>query len=240
VGSRRSIVVVDGFYVNPLAVRDYALRQSYYTPYEDQDEVEAGRVPATWWATHFRRADDCVFKSSRRLIHALERAVGEPVDLEHWRAPFPVDARSKPVLTQDGTLQTCLWNCCFHVKPDNGQRLGDGVHNHVTDQWNGVGSEGWAGIIYLSPDAPVQGGLHLWRNVNLDNQFDWMTHAENWELIDSLGNVFNRLLLVRGDVPHSGAGGWGTRLEEGRLYQTFFFRTEPAELDPVSIPSVDD
>jgi hypothetical protein len=225
---RRSIIVVDDFYERPCAVRRYALRQPFYPPYEDETEVRAGRARATWWATRFRAAADCPVKGSPQLIRALEEATGEPMDRSHWTAPYTVDERSKPVPPPAGQLTSCLWNCTFHVKPDNGQPLGGGVHNHVTDQWNGVGPQGWAGIVYLSPDAPVHGGLHLWRNRNPENRFDWMTPAENWELIDSFGNIFNRLLLVRGDVPHSGAAGWGTRLEEGRLYQTFFFRTTPS------------
>jgi len=234
--SRRSIVVVDEFYGDPDAVRSYALRQSYYTPYEDQDDVDAGRARATWWATRFRDADHCPFKSSADVIRALEAAVGEPIDLDHWRAPVAVDAHSKPT-GPNGGQQSCLWNCCFHVKPDNRQRLGDGVHNHVVDSWNPVGAEGWAGIIYLTPSAPLEGGLHLWRNRDQRKQFDWMTPASHWEQVDSFGNVFNRLILVRGDVPHSGAAGWGERLDEGRLYQTFFFRTRPAAPSwPVAMP----
>ena len=225
VSCRRSIVVIENFYADAHAIRAYALRQHFYTPYQDEQDVDSGRVRATWWASAFREADECPFKSSQRLIEALERAVGEPIDLEHWRASFPLDGNSKPTRRAVTVGQTCVWNCCFHVKPDNGQRLGDGVHNHVTDSWNSVGGQGWAGIIYLSPVAPLEGGLHLWRNVEAERNFDWMTPAEDWELVDSFGNVFNRLVLVRGDVPHSGAAGWGNRLDEGRMYQTFFFRT---------------
>ncbi len=237
--SRRSIVVVDNFYTDPVAVRDYALRQAFYPPYEDEKEIEAGTATATWWASRFRAADECPFKSSGLLIDTLEHAVGEHVDQEHWRATFEVDSRSKPLPPRGDGPRTCLWNCCFHVKPDNGQRLGDGVHNHVTDEWNGVGPDGWAGLIYLNPDAPVNGGLYLWRNVKPENQFDWMSPRENWQLIDAFGNLFNRLILVRGDVPHSGAGGWGTKLAEGRLYQTFFFRTTPAHQPSFVLPADD-
>jgi hypothetical protein len=136
-------------------------------------------------------------------------------------------------------LRTCLWNCCFHVKPDNRQKLGDGVHNHVTDTWNSVGPDGWAGILYLSPSAPVEGGLHLWRNIDSSRQFDWMTPSHNWELVDTFGNLFNRLTLVRGDIPHSGSRGWGDHIEEGRMYQTFFFRTTQKRIHwPVSLPGI--
>ena len=54
-----------------------------------------------------------------------------------------------------------------------------------------------------------------------------MTGAENWRLTDTFANQFNRLTLVRGDHPHSGAGGWGHSVETGRMYQTFFFKTRP-------------
>lgn len=237
--ARRSIIAIEGFYRDPLAVRAYALGRRYYTPYEDPVAVASGRRAATWWASAYAEPDACPFKSSRPLIEALERAVGAPVDLDHWRAPFPVDADSRPLDPGRGR-RSCLWNCCFHVKPDNGQQLGHGVHNHVTDAWNSVGEDGWAGIIYLAPDAPVTGGLHLWRNVDPARRFDWMTPPEDWELVDSFGNVFNRLLLVRGDIPHSGAGGWGERLEDGRMYQTFFFRTLPEEgIRPVSVPAAE-
>lgn len=237
--SRHSIVVIEGFYRDANAVRDYALGQPYYTPYEEEAAVQAGKVRPTWWATRFKPVDSCPFKSCTGLIEALEQAVGETIDLEHWQAPFPVDAASKPLRDPGNGRRSCLWNCCFHVKPENGQRLGDGVHNHVTDGWNSVGADGWAGLIYLTPAAPLQGGLHLWRNREPTKNYDWMTPAANWELIDSFGNLFNRLVLVRGDVPHSGAAGWGNRLENGRMYQTFFFRTAPRRsLWPVSLPEI--
>ncbi|HEV2837127.1 MAG TPA: hypothetical protein VGW58_17545 [Pyrinomonadaceae bacterium] len=237
--SRRSIIIIEGFYKDPLAIRDYALRQRYYTPYEDEDAVRTGKVRATWWATRFRSADECPFKSSEALVKMLENAVGETIDSEHWRASYPVDAASKPIAGALRSARTCLWNCCFHVKPDNGQRLGDGVHNHVTDSWNRVGPEGWAGLIYLNPVAPLEGGLHLWRNVDPTQNFDWMSPSKNWESIDSFANLFNRLILVRGDIPHSGARGWGDSIQTGRMYQTFFFRTLPRRtIWPVSLPEV--
>jgi hypothetical protein len=237
--ARRSIVVIERFYRNPDAVREHALRQRFYLPYESERAVRAGRQRATWWASRFRDADDCPFKSSPTLVASLEQAVGESIDTAHWRGTFPLESDFKPPRYLVDEPPTCLWNCCFHVKPDNGQQLGGGVHNHVTDSWNAVGPEGWAGIIYLSRGAPLEGGLHLWRNKDLARQFDWMTPAENWELVDSLGNVFNRLLLVRGDIPHSGARGWGDRLDNGRMYQTFFFKTKPRKRAwPIDLPEI--
>jgi hypothetical protein len=230
---RTDIIIVDDFYTDPDAVRRYALEQSYYYPYESDDDVRSGRRRPTWMASRFKAPEDCPFKSSQELIRTLETLVGEKIDLDHWNAGFPVAPDGKPSpRAADHPDRGCLWNCCFHSKPDNGQKLGGGVHNHVTDVWNGVTEDGWAGIVYLSPDAPLDGGLHLWRNRDQERRFDWMTPAENWELIDRLGNVPNRLLLARGDLPHSGAGGWGDSVETGRLYQTFFFRTQSSGRTP--------
>jgi hypothetical protein len=106
------------------------------------------------------------------------------------------------------------------------------VHNHVTDIWNSVGEDGWAGIVYLDPNAPIPGGLRFWRNRDPARNYDWMTPPENWEQIDELGNVFNRLILARGGLPHSGAAGWGSSLEDGRLFQTFFFKIRDSATFP--------
>jgi hypothetical protein len=238
--ARRTIIVIEDFYRDPLGVRRYALGQEYYLPFERDADVRAGHRRPTWWASRFRPAEECPFKSSEALITALEAAVGERIDRDHWRASFPVGPDSRPILTSGAPAPTCLWNCSFHVKPDTGQQLGQGVHNHVRDGWNSAGRDGWAGIVYLSPQAPDDGGLHLWRNIDPANEFDHMTPAENWRLTDSFSNQFNRLALVRGDIPHSGADGWGENIENGRMYQTFFFRTLPSAPWPgVPLPEAD-
>lgn len=234
---RSDVIIVDGFYANPWAVRDYALKLEYYYPYEPDDSVTSGQRPATWMASRFRPATECPFKSSPQLIKALEELTGELIDRQHWKGSFPTDEEGKAALWhKEDAERGCLWNCCFHCKPVNGQQLGDGVHNHVTDTWNGVGIDGWAGLLYLNQDAPLEGGLKLWRNVDPDHNFDWMTPRDNWQLVDDIGNVPNRLVLARGNLPHSGAAGWGDTLDSGRLYQTFFFRTRtPARRPPVWI-----
>jgi hypothetical protein len=41
-----------------------------------------------------------------------------------------------------------------------------------------------------------------------------------------VGNVYNRLVLYRGDLFHSSLDYFGEGLNDGRLFQTFFFNTE--------------
>ncbi len=237
---RTDIIVVDNFYLDPGAVREYALKQlehDFYYPYQRRADVESGRTRCTWVATRFKAPDDCPFKSSTELVAALSHITGEEVDIDHWNGDFLVDEEGRPApghakLADRG----CIWNCSFHWKPDIGQRLGDGVHNHVTDTWNTVGTDGWAGLLYLAEDAPLRGGLRLWSNREESRRFDWMSPRENWTLIDDIGNVPNRLILARGDLPHSGASGWGDSPETGRLYQTFFFRTRSPKIsEPIVV-----
>lgn len=228
---RKTMVISENFYHDLGAVRSYALHAEWYAPYEDGD-----RQPS-WRSTRFRAAAECPFKSSSRLIEMLERLTGDRIDLDDWKANFPTRPDGRADLTDQPHPPGTLWNCSFHFKPSwNRQQLGEGVHNHVTDDWNGVGEDGWAGLIYLDPKAPLDGGLKLWRNVDPAHNLDWMTPAENWELVDDLANVANRLVLHRGNLPHSGTAGWGESPAEGRLFQTFFFKIRqvihPASVDP--------
>ena len=220
---RKSLVVVDDFYADLDAVREHAFARRWYAPY-----VETGPRPL-WLATRHTAPEDCPFKSSAALVERLEELTGDLVDLDDWKAVYPTDGNGRAVVPRAGRPAGTLWNCAFHFKPEwNHQRLGEGVHNHVTDDWNGVGQDGWVGLVYLDPRAPLEGGLKTFRNVDPAHDLDWMTPAENWELVDSLGNVPNRLILHRGDRPHSGSAGWGRVMQEGRLYQTFFFKVLPA------------
>jgi hypothetical protein len=93
----------------------------------------------------------------------------------------------------------------------------------------------WAGIVYLTPDAPLEAGTGIYRHKNSrifahnPGQYDYnneRTAPEDWELVAFAGNVFNRLVLYRGNYYHKSAvAGFGDSLHNGRLFQTFFFDT---------------
>jgi hypothetical protein len=102
----------------------------------------------------------------------------------------------------------------------------------------------WAGIVYLTPDAPLSGGTGLFRHKKTqlssvprlnDNTIDDSLLSEiyvdsqditKWELTDRLANKYNRLVLYRGDLFHMSLDYFGTDMYDGRLFQTFFFSTE--------------
>ncbi len=90
---------------------------------------------------------------------------------------------------------------------------------------------GWAGVLYLTPDAPLSGGTALYRHKASGDRFKVGEDHESydytkWEQVDRVGNVFNRLVLYRGDMFHASLDYFGSTYEDARLIQTFFFTTE--------------
>ena len=102
----------------------------------------------------------------------------------------------------------------------------------------------WAGVCYLTPNAPLSAGTGLFRHKdtgltmapkNKDGSYNDELLSEiyneaqdmtKWELVDNLANVYNRLVLYRGDHFHMSMDYFGQDLYDGRLFQTFFFNTE--------------
>jgi len=102
----------------------------------------------------------------------------------------------------------------------------------------------WAAVCYLTPDAPLSGGTGLFKHKPTgltmapkleDCSYDDELLSEiykdsqdmtKWELVDRIGNVYNRLIMYRGDHFHMSLDYFGQDLYDGRLFQTFFFDTE--------------
>jgi hypothetical protein len=88
------------------------------------------------------------------------------------------------------------------------------LENH--ESWVHLDEAEWAGVLYLTPDAPAESGTALFTKVE-----------EEYFLNTVLGNVYNRMVLYRGDhFPHrSMISGFGDSIETGRLTQVLFFNT---------------
>jgi len=99
----------------------------------------------------------------------------------------------------------------------------------------------WGGMLYLTPGAPFQYGTTLyaqrytkarsyrqtgwnasWEGIPGDPHLD----GSDFEPVDVLGNVYNRLVIFDAACIHSSSGYFGTVKENCRLWQMFFFDTE--------------
>jgi hypothetical protein len=93
-------------------------------------------------------------------------------------------------------------------------------------------TQDYAGAVYLTPDADSM-GTSFWRDKKYGNrrppsneahcnevysEYN-LTHPDNWELVDKVGAVYNRLVLWDAKLIHS-ASQYG---DKERLVQLFFF-----------------
>lgn len=96
----------------------------------------------------------------------------------------------------------------------------------------------WAGMIYLTPDAPLQSGTKMIRHKELKIHhnsiegimgcFNQRTFVDKtpYETVDDFSNVFNRMVIFHGGHLHAASGYFGDKLENCRLWHMFFFDTE--------------
>ena len=92
----------------------------------------------------------------------------------------------------------------------------------------------YAGILFLTPDAPPQSGTTFYRSKYTKNmKTNDMNHditfkngyldSTCFEVVDVVGNIYNRLVLFDAHLIHSASTYFGNNLDNGRLFQLFFF-----------------
>jgi hypothetical protein len=95
----------------------------------------------------------------------------------------------------------------------------------------------YAGIIYLTPDAPPNCGTTFYRSKNTknsklgDNDFHLVFgsgfyDSTQFDVVDQVGNKYNRLVLFDAQMIHAASCYFGNEKENSRLFQMFFFDLE--------------
>ena len=197
-----NVIIIDNFYQDPDEVREFALSQEFGV---------RGNYPGN-------RTESFLNDELKHYINSII----EPHDgkITYWGANDGQD----------------MYTGAFQITTSADRTW---IHSDSTT--------GWAGVCYLSPNAPHTGGTGLFRHketgvyreprdVNgerasfneeplslMENDYQDYT---KWELVDTVGNVYNRLVLYRGDIFHASLDYFGHDNESGRLFQTFFFSTE--------------
>ena len=126
-------------------------------------------------------------------------------------------------------------------KDDN--NIYNGAFQYTTSRdrsWIHVdGFNNWAGVLYMTPDAPVSAGTGFYKYKDgttyeadlkiMDNKSEIDAFCQDltrWEQVDKVGNLFNRLILFNSKRYHMSLDYFGNSKENGRLFQVFFFSTE--------------
>jgi hypothetical protein len=181
--SQKSIWVVDNFYANPHAVREFALQQQY----EDQSDWYKGR-----------RTFQQFFVPGTK--EAFEKIMD--IKIREWETHGMC-----------GRFQYCT-------------AQDDLVYHHD--------SQTWAAMIYLTPNAPYCAGTSLYAakngarrtsdiNFNDDVFAGGFYDQTKFDLVDSVGNIFNRLFIFDAQNIHAASQYFGQTKEDSRLFHIFFF-----------------
>ena len=123
-----------------------------------------------------------------------------------------------------------------------------GAFQYTTeDHHSWIHSDGgvqWAGVLYLTPNAPLSAGTGFYRHkktkidrfihltetpTEKDLNNPYLTDYKDitkWELTDEVSNKFNRLILYDATLFHKSMDYFGKSLYDGRLFQVFFFNTK--------------
>lgn len=176
------LMIIDNFYGNPIAVREYALKQEF---------TVKGNFPGS--------------RTKPYLPNDVKNAIS------YW-------------MSQQGKItewfESSGYTGSFQIATASDRTW---IHS---DHYNM-----WAGVCYLTPDAPASSGTGIYRYRSTGEMYKSLNDYEGydytkWELFDKIGNKFNRLILYRGDLFHASLDYFGDNLQNARLFQTFFFNTE--------------
>ena len=195
--ANKRIWVVDDFYEDPLAVRKHALSQTYY----DDPGYLGKRTRKQWFFDG--------------MLEKFEETLGKKITKwEHYG--------------MNGRFQSNI--------------AGTKLVYHCDEQ-------SYAAAIYLTPYAPYWTGTSFWaykhynpgelgsahsirHNSHPDLNYAFPVGKQTfvdrspYDLVDVVGNVFNRLVIWDAGMIHSASEYCGWDLESSRLFQIFFFDAE--------------
>lgn len=104
---------------------------------------------------------------------------------------------------------------------------------HEDNNWIHHDTKDLAGVLYLTPNAPLEYGTSIFRHKHTNIMYGLNQTNENirnedeWEETINISNVYNRLILYNGMLYHrSNNFGFGNSLENSRLTQVFFMDLE--------------
>jgi len=125
----------------------------------------------------------------------------------------------------------------------NDSSIYNGAFQYVTSRdhsWVHIdGANNWAGVLYMTPNAPVSAGTAFYKFYDgstckrdieiLANKSETDKYSQDltkWQQVDKVGNIFNRLILFNSNNFHMSMDYFGDTKENSRLFQVFFFSTE--------------
>lgn len=195
--THKDIIVVDDFYADPDAVREYAMNNLEFQP----SNYHKGQ----------RATERFILDGTKEK---LEEIIGRKI--YNWN---------------HGGYANGIFQFCTADQP---------IVYHIDTQM-------LAAMVYLTPDAPVETGTAMYkskitgvrgfpgdtRNSELyEKTFKGISAEYNfydstqYEMVDTVGNVYNRLVIFNSSNIHAATKYFGDNIENSRFFHMFFFDVE--------------
>ena len=193
------LIIVDNFYSNAQATRDYMLTQDFKVK---------GNYPG----------QRTISFANEHLTEAIQKYV-EPFAGKITEFPMPKADMSDAADIYNGAFQYTTSRDRSWVHVDAWNKWA-GVLFLTPDAPLSAGT-----AFYRFHDGTISEA----DNKLLNNKEETDAASQDltkWELVDRAGNVFNRLILFNSHRYHMSMDYFGDTKENGRLFQVFFFSTE--------------
>ena len=202
-----NVYIVDNFYENPYAIRDYALKN------RNKFKLHSA-LYKTQYFNPFLYAN-----KSKEIINFFEKISGEKICDKVWNIDLVKESngfiqyitqKSNPVVHKD-----FHWGVVIYLTPNADISTGTSLYTHRT-----------TGIKHISECLDIKTNK-LENKCRLVKRDLWKEGQKSrinyWKIRHRIGNVFNRAIIFDGRNFHASNGGFGTNIENGRLFQTYFF-----------------
>ena len=193
------LIVIDNFYANSIETREYILTQEFKV---------RGNYPG-------QRTHSFANQHLKDII-------------QEYVLPYGGKITDFPMPNETNKDNNNIYNGSFQYTTSR-----DRYWVHID------GFNNWAGVLFMTPDAPLSGGTAFYKFYDgtsckqdveiLDNKTETDKFSQDmtkWQIVDNVGNVFNRLVLFNSNRFHMSQDYFGDSKENGRLFQVFFFSTE--------------
>lgn len=223
----KNIIICDNFYENPDSIRNLAI-DAFKTMIDEKSKY------FNWNFIDFKGFYDDMPGLSKKNKTIIGNAFETfSFNSEIYQNKFEELLKSKIQYTCENNGIFILNNCLTNPISVN-------INNNIINNPN---IEEWIGIVFLTQNAPVEGGITIKQNKKLKtNSLKSVKHLEKsiqniilddlnntckdttfWETDCIIANVYNRLVLFKKDFFYSSSLNFGINLYDSRLVHFFSF-----------------